>query len=125
MDEKLRLLRISKQLPAKEMVAVVQLLYPKYDKTVQSKCENGEAYGVSIRPDALEALYSKFAPELSETRNKPRKERHRLTCRISARLEIEDFEALQQNVQDDGYETMQDWLSEIVREYNQRKAGQI
>lgn len=44
MSDELRELRISKQIPAKEMVEVVQALYPKYDKTVQSKCENGEAY---------------------------------------------------------------------------------
>ena len=42
MAEELRELRIEKQIPAKEMVAVVQTLYPKYDKTVQSKCENGD-----------------------------------------------------------------------------------
>ena len=44
MAEELRELRISKQIPAKDMVAVVQKLYPKFDKTVQSKCENGDAY---------------------------------------------------------------------------------
>lgn len=62
MAEELRELRLSKQIPAKDMVAVVQALYPKYDKTVQSKCENGDAYGVSLRPDAMAALYSHFAP---------------------------------------------------------------
>ena len=49
MAEELRELRLSKQIPAKDMVAVVQAIYPKYDKTVQSKCENGDAYGVSLR----------------------------------------------------------------------------
>lgn len=44
MAEELRELRLSKQIPAKDMVAVVQAIYPKYDKTVQSKCENGDAY---------------------------------------------------------------------------------
>ena len=58
MAEELRELRLSKQIPAKDMVAVVQAIYPKYDKTVQSKCENGDAYGVSLRPDAMAALYS-------------------------------------------------------------------
>ena len=66
MAEELRELRLSKQIPAKDMVAVVQAIYPKYDKTVQSKCENGDAYGVSLRPDAMAALYSHFAPELVE-----------------------------------------------------------
>ena len=53
MAEELRELRLSKQIPAKDMVAVVQAIYPKYDKTVQSKCENGDAYGVSLRPDPM------------------------------------------------------------------------
>ena len=69
MAEELRELRLSKQIPAKDMVAVVQAIYPKYDKTVQSKCENGDAYGVSLRPDAMAALYAHFAPELAEGRN--------------------------------------------------------
>lgn len=47
MAEELRELRLSKQIPAKDMVAVVQAIYPKYDKTVQSKCENGDAYPAS------------------------------------------------------------------------------
>ena len=92
MAEELRELRLSKQIPAKDMVAVVQAIYPKYDKTVQSKCENGDAYGVSLRPDAMAALYAHFAPELAEGRKAVKKDAHRLTCRISARLETADYE---------------------------------
>lgn len=91
MAEELRELRLSKQIPAKDMVAVVQAIYPKYDKTVQSKCENGDAYGVSLRPDAMAALYAHFAPELAEGRKAVKKDAHRLTCRISARLETADY----------------------------------
>lgn len=79
MAEELRELRLSKQIPAKDMVAVVQAIYPKYDKTVQSKCENGDAYGVSLRPDAMAALYAHFAPELAEGRKAVKKDAHRLT----------------------------------------------
>lgn len=43
-DNELRSLRIELGLPARDMVAVVQGLYPKYDKTMQSKCENGDDY---------------------------------------------------------------------------------
>lgn len=114
MAEELRELRLSKQIPAKDMVAVVQQLYPKYDKTVQSKCENGEAYGVSLRPDALAALYNHFAPELAQ---RQKKDRHRLTCRISARLETADYELLQQLITAEGYATTQDWLTATVRAY--------
>lgn len=117
MAEELRELRISKQIPAKDMVAVVQQLYPKYDKTVQSKCENGDAYGVSLRPDALAALYDHFAPELAQARKAAKKDAHRLTCRISARLETAEYEALQRLIEEDGYATMQDWLAATVRSY--------
>ena len=99
MAEELRELRLSKQIPAKDMVAVVQAIYPKYDKTVQSKCENGDAYGVSLRPDAMAALYAHFAPELAEGRKAVKKDAHRLTCRISARLETADYEALQRLIE--------------------------
>ena len=117
MSEELRELRLAKQIPAKEMVAVVQELYPKYDKTVQSKCENGDAYGVSLRPDAMAALYARFAPELAAARKAPKKDNRRLTCRISARLEDADFAALQRLVAAEGYATMQDLLTAIVRRY--------
>ena len=99
------------------MVAVVQQIYPKYDKTVQSKCENGEIYGVSLRPDAMAALYAHFAPEVVEQRKAAKKDAHRLTCRISARLETADYEVLQQLIAADGYATTQDWLTAIVRRY--------
>lgn len=56
MPNELRSLRVDLGLPAKDMVAVVQELYPKYDKTMRSKCENGDDYGISIRPDAMKAL---------------------------------------------------------------------
>ena len=111
MAEELRELRLSKQIPAKDMVAVVQAIYPKYDKTVQSKCENGDAYGVSLRPDAMAALYAHFAPELAEGRKAVKKDAHRLTCRISARLETADYEALQRLIEAEGYATTQDWPS--------------
>ena len=115
MAEELRELRLSKQIPAKDMVAVVQAIYPKYDKTVQSKCENGDTYGVSLRPDAMAALYAHFAPELAEGRKAVKKDAHRLTCRISARLETADYEALQRLIEAEGYATTQDWLTATVR----------
>ena len=72
MAEDLRELRISKQIPAKKMVAVVRQLYPKYDKTMQSKCERGRrstyqdrgCAGSSvchIRPERLEQKQVKRA----------------------------------------------------------------
>ena len=120
-DNELRDLRMRRQLPVKDMVEVVRTLYPKFDKTVQNKCENGSAYGVSLRPDALEALYRAFDPESLESRRKPKKEKHRLTCRISARLEDDDYKALQQHLEADGDSTMQELLTDLVRRYLKEK----
>ena len=120
-DSDLRDLRVRKQLPVKDMVEVVRELYPKFDKTVQSKCENGDAYGILLRPDAMDALYRRFAPDILEGRRLARRERHRLTCRISARLENADYAALQQHLKADGYATMQDLLTDLVRRYLKEK----
>lgn len=117
----LKKLRLEKNIPAKDMVFVVKELYPKYDKTVQSKCENGKAYGVCLLPDAEDAIRDKFAPEL---KTKRKKDTHRLTCRISCRLENEVYEELQRNVKSEGYSTMQDWLTDVVNRYNRNKKAQ-
>lgn len=114
--DELRELRLSQQLPAKEMVAVVQRLYPKYDKTMQSKCERGDEYGIKIQPDALDALYSEFAPELREKR-KRKKDGHRLTCRISCRIKDDEYKALQHRISEEGFKDMQSWLADMVRAY--------
>ena len=123
MGDNLRELRMRLQLPAKDMVAVVQQLYPKYDKTMQSKCERGSEYGVALLPDAMEALYRRFDPAALAARERKKKSRHRLTCRISCRLEDGDYRELQQHIQADGYQTMQDWIADMVRQYIQGKAG--
>lgn len=116
MAEELRELRLSKQIPAKDMVAVVQAIYPKYDKTMQSKCENGDDYGISIRPDAMKALYEKFAPGGTKV-SRRKKDRHRLANRVSCRLEDADMAALQRRMEADGYSTAQELLADLVRRY--------
>lgn len=116
MPNELRCLRVDLGLPAKDMVAVVQELYPKYDKTMQSKCENGDDYGISIRPDAMKALYAKFAPNGTRT-SRRKKDRHRLANRVSCRLEDADMEALQRRMEADGYSTAQELLADLVRRY--------
>ena len=117
MEVDLKRLRVSKNISAKEMVEVIKALYPKYDKTIQSKCENGKSYGVSLRKDAEEAIINRFAPEIK----KYKKDDHRLTCRISCRLEDEVYHELMKNVKTDGYITIQSWLTDVVRKYNGEK----
>ena len=113
----LKALRLKKKIPAKDMVEVVQKLYPKYDKTVQSKCENGELYGIEIAKDAMDALYAAFDPERAAARSARRKDKHRLTCSIRARLETPIYEALQQRIEAEGHATAQDWLTEKILAY--------
>lgn len=119
MDIDLKKLRMRKNIPAKEMVVVVKAIYPKYDKTIQSKCENGDIYGVRLQSDAEDAICKAFAPELGNKRKK--KDGHRLTCRISARLETNEWNALIKNIKADGFATVQDWLTSVVKRYNKRK----
>lgn len=122
MPNELSALRADKKLSGKEMVEVVQESYPKFDKTLLSKCENGDAYGVDLRKDAKEALYQRFDPE-GLARRKGKKDGHRLICRISCRLENEDYEKLKLLVTRAGYLTMQELLTSLVLDYIRRESG--
>lgn len=108
-----------------EMVALVKKSYPGFDKTLLSKCSNSERYGVELVPEAMKILLKRFGQE--QTPEKPQKqragERHRLTCRISARLPDYDYQALQRQLKADGYKTMQAWVSAMVREYLQKEGN--
>ena len=113
----LRDLRVTKKIPAKDMIALVREHYPKYDKALQSKCEHGDEYGIDIRSDAMDALLAKFAPEQLEAEKHRRNGGHRLTKRIMCRLEDDDYSALVQYITADGYTDMNAWLVSTVRSY--------
>lgn len=121
MAEELRKLRTSRQIPAKEMVSVVRVLYPKYDKTMQSKCERGDEYGIQIRRDAMDALITKFAPEQLGTIKQKKGDRHKLSCRISCRLYDDEHSELLGYIKEDGFDTTQAWLAQYTRQYINRK----
>lgn len=113
----LRDLRVTKKIPAKDMIDLVREHYPKYDKALQSKCEHGDEYGIDIRSDAMDALLAKFAPEQLEAEKRRRNGGHRLTKRIMCRLEDEDYSALVQYITADGYTDMNAWLVSTVHSY--------
>lgn len=121
---KLRELRISRNIPAKDIVEVVKRIYPKFDKTQLSKCESDE-YGSELPEDAMQSLYSAFAPELLTPQKRRRSGRNRLTRRISARLEDDVYSELQQRIRADGYETMQSWLSDAVKHYLKERESDV
>jgi len=116
MSDELRALRLRKQIPASAIVLAVQKTHPSFDKTQLSKCEHGDKYGVTIRRDVMDALIEEFAPEAKAAIKKRRAGGHRLTNRISCRLEEEDYTALQQIIKTDGYSTIQDWLADVVKQ---------
>lgn len=120
MANELRTLRLSKNIPAKDIVAAIQKRYPAFDKTMLSKSEHGAKYGVSLRRDALDALIDEFAPETREAVQHQRNGRHKLTRRIACRLEDDVYAALLQQIRADGYQTTQDWLSDMVAQYLSR-----
>ena len=121
MRNKLRELRIQKNIPAKDMVSVVKKIYPKYDKTTQSKCENPE-YGICIQPDAMQALIDLYAP--NEKISIRKKENRKLQCRVYGRLKIEEFELLQQVSSRDGYASIQDVIRDLILKYITEKGDQ-
>ena len=121
---KLRELRLSKNIPAKEMVAVVQKIYPKFDKTQLSKCESDE-YGSELPEDAMQALYAVFAPDRLTQKKRRRSGKNCLTCRISARLEDDAYRELQQRIRADGYDTVQSWLSDAVKHYLKERESDV
>lgn len=115
----LKALRIKKDIPVKDMVAVVQEIHPRYDRFLQSKVENGEAYGVTLSEDAMTALYEAFDRDRLTAQKRRKSDRHRLTRSIRARLPEAVYVALQQRIKADGYDTVQDWLADRVVAYLQ------
>ena len=84
MPNSLKELRLKTKTPAKDMVAVVQTIYPKYDMTSQSKCENSDAYGVCLTQKAMKLLYAKFDPDGSVRKNFRTADQHRLKDKLHA-----------------------------------------
>lgn len=113
----LKNLRTSKNIPAKEMVKVVRQVFPKYDKTLQSKCERSAEYGVGIRTKALDAILEKYAPELLAKEKHRRDGGHKLKCRVMCRLPESTYIRLLERIKEDGFKTVQEWLSCKIVEY--------
>lgn len=98
---------------AVDMVEVVREIYPKYDKYLHSKVENGKDYGVQLRPDATKELVQRFAPDIQA---KPRKPNRRKSNRIYARLPDALFAKLQQHLQSTG-QTAQDFIEGLIAQF--------
>lgn len=103
MPNSLKELRLKTKTPAKDMVAVVQTIYPKYDMTSQSKCENSDAYGVCLTQKAMKLLYAKFDPDGSVRKNFRTADQHRLKDKLHARITADEAAQLKAHLAADGY----------------------
>ena len=119
----LKELRESKKLTARQIVETVNTLYPKYDRVLQSKCEN-DKYGVDLKPKAFDALLKKYAPELFEKEKHRRDGRHKYKCKVMCRLSDEEFAELKKRIKEDGFDTMQAWLAYKIRQYLKKEKNQ-
>ena len=128
MADELRGLRQNRQITGRDIVAAVQELYPSFDKTLLSKAERGDKYGIALRRDAVDAVIERYTPGALEAHKRRRAGGHRLTCRISCRLENGEFGLLQQLIRDAGHKTTQGWLSDLVKQqikmYSQGTKGE-
>lgn len=103
MPNSLKELRLKKQIPAKEMVAVVREIYPKYDNTTQSKCENTDAYGICLTQKAMKALYAKYDPDGNVRKHLRTADQHRLKDKLHARITADEAAQLKAHLAADGY----------------------
>ncbi len=116
MGNRLRDLRLHCGIAPQDMVDTVKVDYPKYDKPLQSKCEHTEQYAVELTYPAFKALYLKFDPDGWE-KYKRRTDGHRLTCRIYGRLPEDIYRRLLAQIHQDGFATVQDWITDHVLAY--------
>lgn len=109
-----RQFRESRGISAKEMVEVAREEYPGYDKYLHSKVERPEEYG--IRP--VLGLESAWEAAFTGTAQKARRrDNRRLKARIQCRMTQTEFDRLQHAFRRDGYTTMQEGMSNLIKQY--------
>lgn len=111
----LRELRLGREIPAADMVATVQALYPRYDKHLQSKAERSHLYGIRLCDDAMAALVKAYAPEQVP---EPKQPENRVNpCRLVCRVSIQDLNRVKTQMQREGFSTVQDWLYSLIKKH--------
>ncbi len=113
----LKSFRVDMKVPAKDLVKIVRTLYPRYDKTLQSKCERSSEYGIAIRNKAIDALIEKYAPDILASIKHKRDGCHRLKRKVTCRLEDDEYAELLRRIKQDGFKTMQSWLQYHIHKY--------
>lgn len=112
MNNELRDLRVSSGIPAPEIAAAIREVFPKFDRTLLSKCERPEDYGMKLLPrgmNAARALVPGWKPKSRDG--------HRNQFRIYCRMDAATYTELFWKTKQDGYKTMQDWIMDQIQKY--------
>ena len=70
-----------------------------------------------IRPEAMDVLVAKYAPEELEEIKRKRRGGHYLKCKVACRLKDEEYAEFVELVKEDGFDTIQAWLATDIRKH--------
>lgn len=113
----LRDLRQEKNIQAKDIVELLRRDYPGFDKMLNSKVENGEKYGITLRWQAIDIVLRKYAPEKLTREKRRRNGYHKLTASLSCRVDNDTYSRFKAAMKKAGYDTVQDALTELVLKF--------
>ncbi|MBQ8971659.1 MAG: hypothetical protein IJ074_01065 [Clostridia bacterium] len=102
-----------RSIPLMDITEVVKTIYPKCDKTLISKCANGNEYGIQLRKDALAALKAHFRETAQIAQNRPQQGGRAKPKRIYCRLTEGSYAALQRLISRSGL-TMQGFIENLI-----------
>ena len=113
----LKLLRESAGVSATEVAGALQPMFPKIDKTVISKCEHQDSYGIALTKKAMRVLREKYpdAARAAAIAVRGRKaDRHKKRRNITVRLSDEEYAVLQQRLKSKG-QTAQEFFGSLIK----------
>ena len=117
MSRELTRLRVENNLKAADIVDVVKKKLPSFDKSMLSKAENGDRYGIAIKSEIMDIILTELAPEQREVIKRRIRGGHIRTHKVQARLDECDYTALQQLKMRYGYKTTQDLLTDLIQKF--------
>lgn len=109
MKNDLRVLREEHGVTSKEIISYVQNHYPRFDKTLLSKCV-GDGYGVQLDPTIVKELYQHFAPKAAKRKEDAHRWKDRITCRFAP----DEYKALTEMAESNGI-TIQECVRTLIR----------
>lgn len=98
-------IRFGKEVYDREYVVwAIRSEFPKFDNTLLSKALRPEEYGIKLLPKAVEAVTGK-------------KDSHRYSKRLSARVSDAAYEVLTSHIAAAGFPSVQAWLNHLIIQY--------